>query len=154
VRQCLGGERQPFSTFPSKFANPVDDNVCDDCFGKTLEKRKRRPVAALQNRKEEGGDSSPQSKWPSRREMDQMTGFDRSSKFFRTTLAGLGLAISLAAAGCQVHVAGKTLPSPYYLTDDLQYHAPGPEFKLANEAAALRAQAAEVVSVPPPPVQP
>jgi hypothetical protein len=79
-----------------------------------------------------------------------MTGFDRSTKFFRTTLAGLGLALSLAAAGCQVHVAGMTLPSPYYLSDDLQYFAPGQEFKLANEAAAMRAQAAEVISVPPP----
>jgi hypothetical protein len=84
----------------------------------------------------------------------QMTGFDRSTKFFRTTLAGLGLAVSLAAAGCQVHVAGKTLPSPYYLSDDLQYFAPGQEFKLANEAAAMQAQAADVVSVPPPPPQP
>jgi hypothetical protein len=83
-----------------------------------------------------------------------MSRFDRSSRFLRTTLASLGVAYSLAAVGCQVHVAGKTLPSPYYMTDDLQYHAPGPEFKLANEAAALRAQAAEVVSVPPPPAPP
>lgn len=79
-----------------------------------------------------------------------MTGFDRSTKLFRTTLAGMGLALSLAATGCQVHVAGKTLPSPFYLSDDLQYFAPGQEFKLANEAAALRAEAAEVVPPPPP----
>ena len=79
-----------------------------------------------------------------------MTGLNGSAKFFRTTLAGLGLALSLAAVGCQVQVAGMTLPSPYYLSDDLQYFAPGQEFKLANEAAAMRAQAAEVVSVPPP----
>ena len=78
-----------------------------------------------------------------------MIGLDRSKKFFRT-LSGLALASSLAAVGCQVHVAGKTLPSPYYLSDDLQYFAPGQEFKLANEAAAMRAQAAEVVSVPAP----
>ena len=83
-----------------------------------------------------------------------MTRLNRSTNFLRTTLAGLGMALSLAAAGCQVHVAGKTLPSPYYLSDDLQYFAPGQEFKLANEAAAMRAQAAEVESVPPPPPQP
>jgi hypothetical protein len=83
-----------------------------------------------------------------------MTGFDRSTKLFRTTLAGIGLALSLAASGCQVHVAGKTLPSPFYLSDDLQYFAPGQEFKLANEAAAMRAQAADVDSVAPPPPQP
>ena len=40
-------------------------------------------------------------------------------------------------AGCQVEMAGQTLPSPYYLTDDVQYYAPGPEFKLAREAAAI-----------------
>ena len=83
-----------------------------------------------------------------------MSRLNQSAKFCRTTLAGLGMALSLAAVGCQVHVAGKTLPSPYYLSDDLQYFAPGQEFKLANEAAAMRAQAAEVESVPPPPPQP
>jgi hypothetical protein len=41
--------------------------------------------------------------------------------------------------GCQVHVAGQTLPSPYYLTDDVQYFPAGPENKLANETAALKA---------------
>jgi hypothetical protein len=79
-----------------------------------------------------------------------MTRIDQSKKLFRKTIAAVGLALSLAAAGCQVHVAGMTLPSPYYLSDDLQYFAPGPEFKLANEAAAMRAQSAEVISVPPP----
>jgi hypothetical protein len=39
--------------------------------------------------------------------------------------------------GCQVEMAGQTLPSPYYLSDDVQYYAPGPEFKLAREAAAI-----------------
>jgi hypothetical protein len=43
-------------------------------------------------------------------------------------------------AGCQVEVAGVTLPSPYYLSDDVQYYAPGPEFKLAREAAAIQEQ--------------
>lgn len=41
--------------------------------------------------------------------------------------------------GCQVHVAGQTLPSPYYLDDDVQYFPAGPENKLANETAALKA---------------
>jgi len=44
-----------------------------------------------------------------------------------------------ANTGCQVHVAGQTLPSSYYLTDDVQYHPAGPENKLANETAALKA---------------
>ena len=46
-------------------------------------------------------------------------------------------------SGCQVEYAGQTLPSPYYLTDDIQYYAPGPEFKLSNEAAAMKAREAE-----------
>jgi hypothetical protein len=43
-------------------------------------------------------------------------------------------------SGCQVEYAGQTLPSPYYLSDDVQYYAPGPEFKLAREAAAMKEQ--------------
>jgi hypothetical protein len=46
----------------------------------------------------------------------------------------------MAATGCQVEMGGQTLPSPWYLTDDIQYYAPGPEFKLAREAAALKEQ--------------
>ena len=53
---------------------------------------------------------------------------------------------SLAATGCQMDIAGQTLPSPYYLTDDVQYYAPGPEFKLAREAAALKEQSASQIS--------
>ena len=34
---------------------------------------------------------------------------------------------------------GQTLPSAAYMSDDVQYFAPGPEFKLAREAAALKA---------------
>ncbi|MEQ1828786.1 MAG: hypothetical protein ABL921_22675 [Pirellula sp.] len=51
-------------------------------------------------------------------------------------VGSLGFAVN---TGCQVHVAGQTLPSPYYLTDDVQYFPAGPENKLANETAALKA---------------
>lgn len=43
-----------------------------------------------------------------------------------------------AGTGCQVHVNGQTLPSPWYWKDDVQYFAPGPEFKLLREAAAMK----------------
>ena len=57
-----------------------------------------------------------------------------------TVIGGLALmAASILSTGCQVDVAGQTLPSPYYMTDDLQYFPAGPEFKLANEAAAMKA---------------
>lgn len=49
----------------------------------------------------------------------------------------------LTATGCQVSLNGQTLPSPYYLQDDVQYFPSGPEFKLPREAAALRAAEAE-----------
>jgi hypothetical protein len=65
--------------------------------------------------------------------------------------AGGGLALlflALGATGCQVSIGGQTLPSPYYLDDDVQYFAPGPEFKLSNEAAAMKAREAEAL-VPP-----
>ena len=50
---------------------------------------------------------------------------------------------SIASTGCQVDVGGQTLPSPYYIYDDVQYFAPGPEFKLSNEAAAMKAAKAQ-----------
>ena len=62
--------------------------------------------------------------------------------------AALLLAASLASTGCQVDIAGQTLPSPYHLSDDVQYYAPGPEFKLANEAAALKEARAQEISTP------
>jgi hypothetical protein len=61
---------------------------------------------------------------------------------------GLLLAACAASTGCQIDVAGQTLPSPYYLTDDVQYYAPGPEFKLANEATALAEARALEMSEP------
>jgi hypothetical protein len=54
--------------------------------------------------------------------------------------AAILFSAALMLTGCQVEYAGQTLPSPYYLTDDIQYYAPGPEFKLAREAAALQEQ--------------
>ena len=52
--------------------------------------------------------------------------------WFRSLLCGLGLAMSVSATGCQVSVGGQTLPSAYYLTDDVQYYAPATEFKLSS----------------------
>jgi len=51
-------------------------------------------------------------------------------------------------SGCQVEMAGQTLPSPYYLTDDVQYYTPGPGFVLAREAAAQKEQAEAQESEP------
>ena len=63
-------------------------------------------------------------------------------KTFPKLVCGLLVLLGAASTGCQMDIAGQTLPSPYYLTDDVQYYAPGPEFKLAREAAALEEQRA------------
>ena len=57
----------------------------------------------------------------------------RAAFVLAVACGGLGL------IGCQVDVGGQTLPSPYYLQDDIQYFPAGPEFKLSKEAAALKA---------------
>jgi hypothetical protein len=57
----------------------------------------------------------------------------------RTLLLALGLLASVGLTGCQVETGSQTLPSPYYMTDDVQYHPPGSEFKLSKEAAAMKA---------------
>lgn len=53
-------------------------------------------------------------------------------------VAGTGLLACLLATGCQVDVGGQTLPSPFFMTDDVQYFPAGPEFKLSREAAAIQ----------------
>lgn len=66
-------------------------------------------------------------------------------RFFgwRMALGAAGFLVLGSLTGCQVDVGGQTLPSPYYLGDDIQYFPAGPEFKLPNEAAALKAEADE-----------
>jgi hypothetical protein len=58
-------------------------------------------------------------------------------------ICGLGLVAAVCSTGCQVSVGGQTLPSPYYLEDDVQYFPPGSEFSLPREAAALKTYTAD-----------
>ena len=70
----------------------------------------------------------------------------KRSQVWKYAVAGLLLAGGLCpSVGCQVSVAGQTLPSPYYLLDDVQYFPAGPENKLANETAALKKARAEAM---------
>ena len=81
----------------------------------------------------------------------QSSSSSSTSKRRRSTLfGGLLIVLCLSATGCQMDIAGQTLPSAYYLSDDVQYYAPGPEFKLAREAAALEEQRALQISEPQP----
>jgi hypothetical protein len=68
-----------------------------------------------------------------------MKGSSNQRCLLRTLLWALGLSAALGLTGCQIETGGQTLPSPYYMSDDVQYFPPGPEFKLAKEAAAQKA---------------
>ncbi|TWT91357.1 hypothetical protein Pla100_52050 [Neorhodopirellula pilleata] len=73
-----------------------------------------------------------------------MTNTMKSRRIVTTSVACLTLAGVLSiTTGCQTYLNGQTLPSPYYLQDDVQYFPAGPEFKLPREAAALKAARAE-----------
>ena len=67
-----------------------------------------------------------------------MSGSRKPLRPLHGVLLALGLSVSLGVSGCQVETGGQTLPSPYYMHDDVQYFPPGPEFKLAREAAAMK----------------
>lgn len=77
-----------------------------------------------------------------------MISSDKGRRKVTTILGGFLMLTALAATGCQIDVGGQTLPSGYYLSDDVQYYAPGPEFKLAREAAVLKEQTANQISEP------
>lgn len=69
----------------------------------------------------------------------------KTTKPLRVAALACVAAASLAPlfTGCQVSIGGQTLPSAYYLKDDVQYFPAGPEFKLTREAAAIREAAAQ-----------
>ena len=69
-----------------------------------------------------------------------------SKKHLGSLVVGLALLTCLGTTGCQVDTGGQTLPSPYYLTDDVQYFPAGPEMKLAREAAAMQAAKQDVAA--------
>lgn len=52
-------------------------------------------------------------------------------------LMAASAASCLISTGCQSTVGGQTLPSAYYLRDDVQYFPAGPEFKLSNQVRAI-----------------
>ena len=74
-----------------------------------------------------------------------------------------GLLASMAAlaglTGCQVDTNNQTLPSPYYLSNNVQYYQPGPWFKLQREADNMKLYNEQVAAqqgppAPQPPPQP
>lgn len=59
------------------------------------------------------------------------------TKSFSWILLLAGGVFSLAGTGCQTSIGGQTLPSAYYLEDDVQYFPAGPEFLLPNQVQAI-----------------
>lgn len=67
-----------------------------------------------------------------------------SSTTIRKSLMASLVAVGLmTGVGCQSDIGGQTLPSAYFLDDDVQYFAEGHEFKLQREADAMEQIRAE-----------
>ncbi len=75
-----------------------------------------------------------------------MMGEMKKSRSWRSIVLCCGAFAAFGVTGCQVDVGGQTLPSPYYLKDDVQYHPEGSQFRLAKEAAAMKAYNAQATS--------
>ena len=54
----------------------------------------------------------------------------------RMVLLGCAL-LSATSIGCQSTIGGQTLPSAFYLQDDVQYFPAGPEFRLSRQVQAI-----------------
>ena len=67
----------------------------------------------------------------------------RTNKQFYGLFLGICLVAVSFGSGCQSHMAGQNLPSPWYTNDDVQYFAPSSEMKLAREAAIMKEYAAQ-----------
>jgi len=64
---------------------------------------------------------------------------------WRICLLGLGLISVLGLSGRRRQSGSQTLPSPWYLQDDVQYFPPGAQFPLSREAAAQKAVSQEQI---------
>jgi len=58
------------------------------------------------------------------------------SRFNVVMVLALGSLATCLCSGCQTTMGGQTLPSAYYLRDDIQYFPHGPEFKLSETVKA------------------
>jgi len=68
---------------------------------------------------------------------------NHSKGWTHALICAVVLAAAATSTGCQINTAGQTLPSPYYIHDDVQYFPPGPEMKLTEEANLMKAYNAD-----------
>lgn len=59
-------------------------------------------------------------------------------KMIRTWCAALGCLIAATSMGCQTTIGGQTLPSAWFLRDDVQYFPPGEEDLVPNLRRELK----------------
>lgn len=83
----------------------------------------------------------------------------RIRKLWRPTALAALLLAACGLTGCQATIGGQTLPSAYYLEDDVQYFPAGPETRLPKlrqnlEEYRLEQQAQQDMLAEPAPVQP
>ncbi len=63
----------------------------------------------------------------------------RNLGWIKSVLYTAGIAVvAVGNTGCQISEGGQTLPSPYYIRDDVQYFPAGSEFKLQREASQMK----------------
>jgi len=77
--------------------------------------------------------------WRNEPNQDERDGIGMKLELLRTqavTILGV-CGLAMMATGCQTSVGGQTLPSAYYLRDDVQYFPAGPEFLLTNTKQAI-----------------
>jgi hypothetical protein len=67
----------------------------------------------------------------------------RTGILARCSLLLAPVCLLVGSSGCQTTIGGQTLPSAYYLRDDIQYHPAGPEFLLPETVKAMDQYRAE-----------
>lgn len=84
-------------------------------------------------------------------------GMNNKRNFLAPQALLLGALVLAGLSGCQSNIGGQTLPSAYYLRDDVQFFPAGPEFLLPNTVRAMeeyKATQAAAAAGPVPPVTP
>lgn len=90
-----------------------------------------------------------QANWPMRR----ITEDRMKTPCKRPVLWGFLSCVAVLGAltGCQATYNNQTLPSPYYLSNNVQYYQPGPWFKLQREADNQKLYNAQAMNEQGPP---
>ncbi len=78
-----------------------------------------------------------------------MLGSNNRWRCVRALLLGVGATLTIGFTGCQSEYGNQTLPSPFYLDQEVQYYPPGPQMPLSREAAAIKAYNQEEASRQP-----